>query len=143
MKARSKDVSIGETTYSVGLLPAAEGAWIYTTFVARYRALASPGSKPEESTAEPTPVDMDVVSMGAASFMVDAMSREELRETMQFCLAVCGRYTSATGTNVALPVLMPNGKFALPDMEFDGPVCRRLLLECLAFNIAPYFTVAG
>ena len=144
-----KDITIGEHQYRIGQLKAADGAWIYSTFVKRYRDYqASQPPQPEPPPVDPDaqvapPVPPEQGWAMTAQFLVEQLTRSELADVQKLCLASCGRYSSRTGTPIAMPLLMADGRFAIPDLEFDGPAVYRLTSESIAFNIAPYFPGAG
>jgi hypothetical protein len=139
-----KDVQIGEHLYRIGQLKAADGSWIYSTFVKRYRAYqeAQPASSTNGTQEAPT-VAPEVGFAMTAQFLIEQLSREELGEVQQICLTSCGRYSSKTGTQIAMPILHGDGRYAIADLEFDAPLVYKLTTECVAFNIAPFFPGAG
>lgn len=151
-----KDITIGEHQYRIGRLRAADGSWIFTTFVQRYRAFtdaqqqAAKAQQPDdrfESDPKPaidtTNVDPEVGFAMTAQFLIEQLSRAELAEVESICLGSCGRYSDRTGTRVALPILFGDGRYAVPDLEYDGPAILELTKAAIAFNIAPYFPGAG
>lgn len=147
-----KDVTIGEHQYRVGRLKAADGSWIFTTFVQRYRAFTDAqlqAAKPaadefEEKPAIAVPdVNPEIGFAMTAQFLVEQLTRAELAEVETICISSCGRYSDRTGTRVALPIIFPDGRYAIPDLEFDGPAILELTKAAIAFNIAPYFPGAG
>ena len=148
MRIDHKDLTIGENQYRIGKLSAADGSWIFTTFVKRYRAyreaqplqFEAPADNPGIDTAQVAPE----VGFGlTASFLMEQLSREETKEIQSICLGSCGRYSVKTGSPVAMPILLPSGAFAIPELAQDGPAVLELTKECIAFNIAPFFPGAG
>ena len=146
MSQDHKDVTIGDSLYRIGLLKAADGSWIYSTFVKRYRAYqeTQPAPIPLPSDAPPAPdVPVEAGLAMTASFLTEQLSRTELAEVQNICLSVCGKYSSATGNPVAMPILLSDGRFSSPDMAYDGPTVLELTKQSIAFNIAPFFPGAG
>jgi hypothetical protein len=139
-----KDITIGEQQYRVGQMRAADGSWIFSTFVKRYREfkMANPSESTEE-TESTEAVDPSVGFAMTAAFLTEQLSREELAEVQRLCLASCGRYSSKTGTLISMPILHSDGRYAIPELEYDGPTVLALTKESLAFNIAPFFPAAG
>jgi hypothetical protein len=137
-----KDITIGEHQYKIGQLKAADGSWIYSTFVKRYRAYreAQPPASEEAQTAE---VPQEIGFAMTAQFLVEQLTREEVTEVQRLCLLACGRYSGRTGTPIAMPIIRDDGRYAIPDLEFDGPTVYKLTQESIAFNIAPFFPGAG
>jgi hypothetical protein len=140
-----KDVQIGESSYRIGRMKAADGSWIATTFAKRYREYREANPFPEsDPNAEPTtPVPAELGYMLSAQFLAEQLSRTEYTEMQTLCLSVCGRYSNKTGSPLSLPILLPNGAWAIPELEYDGPTILQLTKETLAFNIAPFFPGAG
>lgn len=147
-----KDTTIGGNSYRIGLLKASDGSWIYSSFVKRYRdyvmaEAAKPTAAPaedngEEAAAPPTP-PREVGFYLSACFLVEQLNRTELAEMETLCLGSCCRYNGATGTLIALPLLMSDGRLAIKDLEYDGATTLELTKQTIAFNIAPFFPDPG
>jgi len=142
-----KDIQIGESSYRVGRMKAADGSWIATTFAKRYREYREANPFPEpviDLNAEPSePVPAELGYLLSAQFLAEQLSRTEFTEMQSLCLSVCGRYSVKTGTPIPMPILFPNSSWAIPELEYDGPTILQLTKESLAFNIAPFFPGAG
>jgi hypothetical protein len=139
-----KDITIGDQQYRIGQMTAADGSWIRLTFVKRYRAYLATITPTEKEDAEKAPsISPEQGFAMTANFLLEQLTREELAEVQRLSLSVCGRYSVKTGTPIAMPVLMSDGRYAIPDLEFDGPTVLQLTQETVAFNIAPFFTAAG
>lgn len=151
MAAQFKDVPLGDQTYRIGKLEAADGSWIFSTFTKRYRAYmeAQPAAvaqtQPEEGDAPATAASIapEVGFMLTAAFLTEQLSRQELAEVQNLCLSACGRYSDRTGSPVAMPILMTDGRFAIAELRYDGPTVLELTRQSIAFNIAPFFPGAG
>ena len=139
-----KDITIGDQQYRIGQMTAADGSWIRLTFVKRYRAyLATITPTDQEAASEAPTITPEQGFAMTANFLLEQLTREELAEVQRMSLAVCGRYSVKTGTPIAMPIFMSDGRYAIPDLEFDGPTVLQLTQETVAFNIAPFFTAAG
>lgn len=147
-----KDVTIGAFDYRVGQMKAADGSWIYSLFVKRYREFRIAQMQESPTTTEETPASdspapaMPTPEVGfrmSAEFLIEQLSRAELAEVQAMCLESCGRYNDASGTAKSYPILMSDGRYAIPELERDGPTVLELTKESIAFNIAPYFPGAG
>ena len=144
MPANFKDTTIGENQYRIGQLKAADGGWIFSTFVKRYRAYIDAQPETDEKPdTEAKPVDAEVGFAVTAAFLVEQLGRGELAEVQTLCLGVCGRYDSRLGSPIAKPILFADGRYAIPDLEFDAPTMLELTKQCIAFNISPFFPAAG
>jgi hypothetical protein len=140
-----KDIQIGEFSYRVGRMKAADGSWIATTFAKRYREYreANPFPEPDPNAAPSEPVPAELGYMLSAQFLAEQLSRSEFSEMQSLCISACSRYSNKTGTQVPMPIFLPNGAWAIPELEYDGPTILQLTKETLAFNIAPFFPGAG
>ena len=146
-----KDITIGEEKYRIGKLKAADGSWIYMTSRRKYQEYQTANPQPvaeetdqSKAFAElPQDTRNELGAAMSAEFMAQYLSRTELAEVQRICLGVCGRYSDRTGTMIAMPVLFPDGRWAIADLENDGPAVLELTKHCIAFNIAPFFPAAG
>jgi len=146
-----KDLTLGDQQYRIGKLKAADGSWIYMTSKRKYQEFlaANPQQTPTDTAqseafaALPQETRNEMGAAMSAEFMAQYLSRTELAEVQRICLAVCGRYSDRTGTPIAMPILMQDGRFAIAELENDGPVILELTKQCIAFNITPFFTAAG
>ena len=140
-----KDIQIGESTYRVGRMKAADGSWIATTFAKRYREYreANPFPEPDPNAAPADPVPAELGYMLSAQFLAEQLTRSEYLEMQSLCLSACGRYSNKTGSPIPMPIMLSNSTWAIPELEYDGPTVLQLTKETLAFNIAPFFPAAG
>jgi len=147
-----KDVTLGENQYRIGKLKAADGAWIYMTSKRKYQEYLALNPQTSTATEETDQskafAELDEKTrneLGAAmsaEFMTQYLSRTELADVQSICLSVCGQYSNRTGTPIAYPIKREDGRWAIPDLESNGPVILELTKQCIAFNIAPFFPVA-
>jgi hypothetical protein len=155
MPMLTKDVTINERTYQIGRISAIDGAWIlgrWTEKWAHARAQMitqgvtsgqpDPQWNPEAAAKAPTPKREDA-TLAMAAFLIPKLSRAELAEIQPLCLSRCSRYEEAAGRQMPMPIMTPNGTWAVAELEYDGPTVMRLLQESIAFNIAPYFPEPG
>jgi len=146
-----KDVPLGEKQYRIGKLKAADGSWIYMTSKRKYQEYLALNPQPEQEETEqskafaalPEDTRNEMGAAMSAEFMTQYISRTELAEVQRICLGVCGQYSDKTGTPIAMPIVREDGRWAIPDLESNGPVILELTKQCIAFNIAPFFPVAG
>jgi len=138
-----KDIPIGEHVYRIGQLKAADGSWIYSTFVKRYRAYREAQPVQMEQPEATTEVPQEIGFAMTAQFLMEQLTRDELTEVQGICLLACGRYSNRTGTPISMPILLADGRYAVPELQFDAPTIYKLTQEAIAFNIAPFFPGAG
>jgi hypothetical protein len=131
-------------------MKSADGSWIYSTSKRKYQEYLTANPQPATEETEqskafallPQETRNELGAAMSAEFMTQFLSRTELAEVQRICLGVCGRYSDRTGTLLAMPILMPSGSFAIPELENDGPAVLELTKQAIAFNIAPFFPVA-
>jgi hypothetical protein len=141
-----KDVLINGQQYRIGLLKAADGSWIKMVFTRRYREYMEtqePQPAPDPSAPPAPQVDPELGFAMTAGFIIEHLSRAEMAEVQALCLSVCGRYDSRLGSPIAKPILFPDGRWAIPELEYDAPTVLELTQNCIAFNIAPFFPAAS
>jgi hypothetical protein len=146
-----KNLTIGDAEYRIGKLKAADGSWIYMTSRRKYQEYLALNPSPAQEETEqskafallPEETRNEMGAAMSAEFMAQYLSRTELAEVQRICLGVCGRYSDRTGSPVAMPIMREDGRWAIPELETNGPAVLELTKQCIAFNIAPYFPVAG
>lgn len=139
--------TIGAHRYRIGRLSAADGTWVAKLMTRKHqeaRAQAAAGHEvkgtPETKLAD---VPIETVMLMTANFLIAQMSRQEIAEVQAACMAVIDRYEEHAGAVVPMPLIINDGQWKDPDMEFEGPIVLDLMQRALAFNIARYFTGAG
>ena len=163
MHPTHKDVTVEGTAYQIARISAADGNWILGRWTEKWQersvqaARSAPQSAPHdaegiatapEGAAEPTRGNVaapthEEGALAMASFLIARLSREELATVQEICLLRCSRYEEAAGRQVPMPIMVGPGRWAVADLEYNGPVVLRLMQESVAFNIAPYFIGAG
>lgn len=138
-----KDVTVGETEYRVGRMKAHVGAWIISLL--RGKTQASAARRAAEPVGEVEAVDLPKPSfeeglMATTVYLIGQFSFDEMRQVQDLCLEQCARYEEIGGKHIPMPILAGPGRWAISELEYDGPAVLSLTRECLAFNIAPFFT---
>lgn len=141
-----KDVTVNETEYRVGRMKAHVGAWIISllrgkTQASAVRRAAEPVGEVEESDARKPSFEEGL--MATTVYLIGQFTFDEMRQVQDLCLEQCARYEEIGGKAVPMPILAGPGRWAISELEYDGPTVLSLTRECLAFNIAPFFTGAG
>lgn len=149
MHKEFKDIVLAGNTYRIGRLKASDGSWIFTTFTARYREYVlahPPQEKPENYTEDRIPTQLETVNispedgfMMTAQFLLENVNRAETEEIQKLCLHKCFQYGDRSGEMLPMPILFPDGRFAIASLEYQGSVVFELTKQCIAFNVAPYF----
>lgn len=140
-----KDVTVGGVDYRVGRMKAHVGAWIMSVLRSKMQGVATAtdadaapaeGERPQSSFEEGL--------MATTVFLIGTLSFDEMAKVQGLCLERCDMYERiGDKAPVPMPILSGPGRWTHADMEYDGPTVLSLARECLAFNIAPFFTGAG
>lgn len=67
------------------------------------------------------------------------MSKTDFIALQRDCLSVCGEIKNVGGVETPIPVLMPDGRWAVDDLENDTVTVIALTLTALVFNISSFF----
>jgi Phage tail assembly chaperone protein, TAC len=119
---KTKDVSIGDHQYRVGKLTARTASWVAMQILTKL-----------------LPSGDELVTGGRASAERSALSESEFHNIQGHCLRVCARYETAGESLVPTPVLMADGRFAIPELEYDVVAVMALTLHSLMFSVSPFF----
>ena len=70
--------------------------------------------------------------------LITSLTEEELKSVMTVCL---------NHVNVVLPAgphpVMTQDEWGYPEIQYDTPVCMRLLIESISFNLSGFFGGSG
>lgn len=149
-----KDVTVGGQEFRVGRMKAHVGSWIISVLRSKTQASAilrtsepAGAVEPIETAEEKTPEEkkrfFEEGLMATTVYLIGQFSFDEMRSVQDLCLERCAKYEEINGQMVPMPILAGPGRWAFPELEYDGPAVLELTRECLAFNIAPFFTGAG
>jgi hypothetical protein len=146
-----KDVTVNETEYRVGRMKAHVGAWIISLLRGKTQASAARRGAEPVGEVEPIVEEKELSGeekrkrfeeglMATTVYLIGQFSFDEMRQVQDLCLEQCARYEEIGGKAVPMPILAGPGRWAISELEYDGPTVLSLTRECLAFNIAPFFT---
>lgn len=82
--------------------------------------------------------DPAVIS-GALFGELNSFSKAEFLELQQECLAVTKEVQNIAGVDAPIPVLLPDGKFGVADLEKDMMTVMALTVHVMVFNLTPFF----
>lgn len=151
-----KDVEVGGQRYKIGRLPAKDGSWIIVMLQAKMRAqralsvqveqpeLGGPSPESEEQVrTKAQDLTMEEGMLMTATFLIAQLDRESLEQIMYMCLAYVKHYEEVAGQLCEMPVMVGGDRWAIAELEYDGPSVLELTKQSLAFNIAPFMTAGG
>lgn len=141
----SKTVTIGERQFKIGRFRAVVGARILNvlmsaTLRAQTEDKPSDSAEAKEFTAlsEEEKANISIASMWV---LVGAtISAELYGEIQKSCLQVCFFMKQE---DASIPIIMSNGRWAVPEIEKDIPTVNELIVQCLQFNLAPFFIASA
>lgn len=67
------------------------------------------------------------------------MEKKTFMELQADCLRVCSEIKNVSGVPAALPVLLPDGRWGVEEIETDIAIVMGLTVHALIFNIADFF----
>lgn len=67
------------------------------------------------------------------------MDKKTFMELQADCLSVCSEVKTLSGVPAALPVLLPEGRWGVEDIETDIAIVMGLTVHALIFNISDFF----
>jgi len=138
MQQATVDVIVNEKPYRIGRLTASCGSWIRSVLVGSIKVSGEGKDDPEleKRMSEMDPKERaDGLVQMLWTTCGSGLSEEAYRTVQTRCLQVVSMENGAG----PVPVMMKDGRFAVKDLEYDGPTVDRLVVEVLKFNIAPFF----
>jgi hypothetical protein len=157
-----KEVTVSGRSYRVGRFLPEDGTWIVQMLTTKMRlerervsllgaapAAVQPAplpakhdhhdGHPHETSLEDRQAEVAAGMMMTATFLIAQLTREELRDVMKLSLQHCDRMEQPDGSPVTIPMaVMLGSRYAIPEMQYDGPTCLQLTKEAVAFNIVPF-----
>lgn len=69
------------------------------------------------------------------------MTEQELSDLIDYCMCACKRYDKVgdSGVDVAVPVMVKKGTWAIPELEYDLATVVALCVHSLTFNLVSFF----
>lgn len=119
----TKDVTIGETRYSISKLPVKTAMWLAMQVFTK----VLPGGVGSQ---------LGLPDMGADR---PQMNEREFSEIINYCLVPCKRYEMVGAQEVAMPIMNNKGVWLAPELEYDPEVMIGLLVYMLEYNISAFF----
>lgn len=122
----TKDVTIKNREYQIHKLGALEGSYIAMTIATKFL---------------PAIMQEEKMGLGELPQGRTEIGEEEFRKIQIYCLAKCKRYEGENRTPMS--VMTTDGRFALPDLEYDIVTVLGLTFNSLMFSITPFFDDGG
>jgi len=118
---KHKDIELEGAKYKIGRLNAIDGGWVLRM------VLKGMGAGQALEGVAPTPDQA-------------LLTEAEWRRMTMLLLGVCSKYNTQ---GLAVPVLMQDGRFAVPELEFDAVTVTGLIMATSAFNMHPFLAGGG
>jgi len=149
MRAKTKDVAIGDTRFQIGKMEVEYACWVLNLFMAteaRQMMNAKPNSNgtpapeppPQEQTREITEEQAgNIVASGWVMVGAD-LPTESYRQIQSACLRATSMYLE---DGSPMPLKMADGRWTASGKRFadDLKTVNQLIIESLKFNLSPFF----
>jgi hypothetical protein len=133
MRELTKEVVIGEHRYQISRMDAMHGSWIAMQMLTRVFPMNL------EDIVRRAAENEGMGQMPSLPANRSTLSEEEFRNVQLHCLRVCSRFEMVGANDVAMPIVMPNGVWAIKDLQTDVLTVLALTAQSLVFNISPFF----
>lgn len=126
MRETFKDVEIGKRKFRLSKFDALTGSYIVYAVLTQILPMGI-GEQIEglPSAAEGKPVSI--------------MPKEKFIEIQKDCLKCCAEIVPAGGTIAPVSVMLPDGRWGVPDIEQDAAMALLLTVNVLGYNVKSFF----
>jgi hypothetical protein len=149
----TKETVIGSSRFQISRVDSETGSFLLFQLLASLRKVMKEDdendepNKQERPKPELSPEDQVKQTEDAVSAMIQSMlmnvDRVMFGKIQRDALSVCGQFTAVGETETILPVLMANGKIAIPSLKTDIQTTVALTQQSLHFNLLPFFLSGG
>lgn len=122
---KTRDVTIGDNVYQLTRMNPRIGSWIVAQLLTK---MLPPGIGHAMLSELKLPVNLPENR--------NEMTEEQFHNLQDHCLMVVRRYNKA---GIAEPIMIPNGTFCFPDLDYDVVTIMGLTVHSLMFNVKPFF----
>ena len=146
----TKEVVISGSRFQISRVDAETGSFLLFQTLASLRKLMQNETNDQpveqtkvELTSEEEAQKAEDATEAMVQSMLENVDRNMFGQIQRYALSVCGQYSAVGETEVVLPVLMANGKVAIPSLKTDIQALVSLTKSCLVFNLLPFFQNGG
>lgn len=145
MMQTTKETQINGKSYQIESMDADTGSWLLMKLVDSLRKVLSgvDDSTPDQNVTEVSQDQKEQAAFGLIQAMLMNLDRQLFTEVQKEALRVCKQYAAVGDKEVAMPVLMASGKFAIPELKNDISTVMQLTSQALYFNLSPFFLGDG
>ena len=86
--------------------------------------------------------DQAIIAMSIAE-EIGSLTKKELAEIQGECLYVVKELMEVGGKELELPIRLPDGKWGVEGVEYDGLLVMTLVAHVLVFNLTNFFDAAA
>lgn len=144
-----KEPTIGGKTYQISKMSSETGSFLLFKLIDSLRKImqAETGDQVNQPEVELTPEEkktaIEAAASGAIQNMLMNLDEELFIKVQKHALSVCSRFDAIGDKEILLPVLMANGKIAIPDLQTNIQVVSALTSQSLFANLSPFFLEEG
>jgi hypothetical protein len=145
-----KDVVIGKRRFQIGKMTAETGSQILFKLMAELRKVMSEDggnqsieTKQVELTEDQKKEMAEAAADTSIQLMLQNLDEDGFKRIQRRALEVCGEYTAIGSEETVFPVLMNDGRIAIPTLVHDIQVISTLTRQSLLANLAPFFINGG
>lgn len=142
MQILTKDVEINGQKFQIKKMTAMTGSWLSNLLVATALKLASGAPDAEAQPQDDLSPEERATAMIGALWLTagSTLTEEQYARIQHKSLSCCARHIE--GGN-PISVMMSDGRFADKELEQDGVMVGRLIMESLTFNLTPFFLASA
>jgi len=121
-----KDITIGSRKFRLNKFDALTGSYIVYTLLTQI-----------------LPMGLDEKVEGLAGqdrSSLPTMSKDSFISLMRDCLKVCSEIKMVNNIVAPVPIMLGDGRWAVPDLETDTVTVMLLTVQALGFNVTDFFT---
>lgn len=143
IQPKTKALEIEGRTYQFRKLAPDVGTYILFRLLAA--SLNSSSSADPSSSAETSAIvnPDDVARSFAMAGFLRGLGLDDFRLIQRECMKKCSRMESTEAGEIPTPVMMEDGRFAIPELADNMTLITRLTMESLVFNFSDFFAHGG
>lgn len=119
----TKDIEFNGVKYQINKLPASKALFLATQLFTKIM----PGNIEQ---------DLNINNLPANRQMIN---EEDFDKIINYCMMASKKYEMVGTIETPMPIIMQNGRWAIPELEYDHITVIALVINVLAFNIKAFF----
>jgi len=131
VKEKEREITIFDRRWKIKKFDALTGSYIALKLMSKLSHIAF-------ELASGNKINTVVVAMSIAT-EIGTLSKQEFREIQEECLHVCSLIQVVGEQTLDAPLRLPNGRWAVGDLEDDSLLVMTLISHVLLFNMTSFF----